>query len=216
MGTIVLTYKVITMAGDKVETQRGFFDLKKQYIFYASYHNNPVNVAIHLFCIWNIVWSALVLLHLLPAFMEAPALLAKVPYLGGLPVNLALLVTFVYVVTYINMDPVAGSIGAILMIYLNKWTWGLAAAGEPVLNLPLWQAVAGFHVFMWIVQFIGHGVFEKRAPALLDSWDQAFITAPLFVILEVLFFFGYRKQFYQDCMKEVEMEIKKFRANKTQ
>ena len=62
--------------------------------------------------------------------------------------------------------------------------------------------------------FIGHGVFEGRAPALLDSWDQAFITAPLFVILEVLFFFGYRKQFYQDCMKEVEVEIKKFRAIK--
>ena len=58
-------------------------------------------------------------------------------------------------------------------------------------------------------------MFERRAPALLDSWDQAFITAPLFVILEILFFFGYRKQFYQDCMKEVEVEIKTFRANKT-
>ena len=63
-------------------------------------------------------------------------------------------------------------------------------------------------------QFIGHGVFEGRAPALLDSWDQAFITAPLFVILEILFFLGYRKQFYQDCMQEVEVELQKFRANK--
>ena len=34
------------------------------------------------------------------------------------------------------------------------------------------QAVLMFHVTMWILQFIGHGVFEKRAPALLDSWDQ--------------------------------------------
>ena len=33
---------------------RGFFDLKKQFIFYASYHNQPVNVAIHLVCIWNL------------------------------------------------------------------------------------------------------------------------------------------------------------------
>ena len=63
-------------------------------------------------------------------------------------------------------------------------------------------------------QFIGHGVFEGRAPALLDSWQQAFITAPLFVVLEVLFFLGYRKQFYQDCMAEVKMEINKFRAEK--
>ena len=65
------------------------------------------------------------------------------------------------------------------------------------------------------LQFIGHGVFEGRAPALLDSWDQAFITAPLFVILEVLFFLGYRRQFYRDCMQEVEVELQKFRANKT-
>ena len=64
---------------------------------------------------------------------------------------------------------------------------------------------------MTTFQFIGHGVFEGRAPALLDAWDQAFITAPLFVVLEVLFFFGYRKQFYSECMKEVNVEIKKFR-----
>ena len=63
-------------------------------------------------------------------------------------------------------------------------------------------------------QFIGHGVFEGRAPALLDSWDQALITAPLFVVLEVLFFLGYRKQFYQECMEEVKLEIEKFRAGK--
>ena len=57
-------------------------------------------------------------------------------------------------------------------------------------------------------------MFEGRAPALLDSWDQAFITAPLFVILEILFFLGYRKQFYQDCMGEVRLEINKFREEK--
>ena len=29
-------------------------DLKKQFVFYASYHNHPVNVLIHLACIWNL------------------------------------------------------------------------------------------------------------------------------------------------------------------
>ena len=32
----------------------GFLDLKKQFVFYASYHNHPVNVLIHLGCIWNL------------------------------------------------------------------------------------------------------------------------------------------------------------------
>ena len=87
-------------------------------------------------------------------------------------------------------------------------------ANAPVQGYPLLQAVIVFHVVMWIAQFIGHGVFEGRAPALLDSWQQAFITAPLFVVLEVLFFLGYRKQFYQDCMGEVKLEINKFRGEK--
>ena len=34
------------------------------------------------------------------------------------------------------------------------------------------QGVLGIHVALWIAQFIGHGVFEKRAPALLESWHQ--------------------------------------------
>merc|ERR1712200_227291 len=81
-------------------------------------------------------------------------------------------------------------------------------------GLPLWQAVLAFHVAAGIAQFIGHGVFEGRAPALLDPWDQAFITAPLFVLLEVLFFFGYRNTFYKECMKEVEQNIIQFKKAK--
>eukprot|EP00092_Neocalanus_flemingeri_P023378 GFUD01025346.1.p1 GENE.GFUD01025346.1~~GFUD01025346.1.p1 ORF type:complete len:203 (+),score=48.74 GFUD01025346.1:158-766(+) len=194
---------------------RGFFDLKKQFIFYASYHNNPVNVAIHLFCIWNLVWSGLALQHHAPVFMDAPAALAKVPLLGNLPINIAMITTLIYVVTYVLMDPIAGSLGALLMLYLNQWTGQLVSAGEPVMGLPLWQAVLGFHALMWIVQFIGHGVFEGRAPALLESWDQALITAPLFVILEVLFFFGYRKSFYTECMAEVKKEIDAYTSSKS-
>jgi uncharacterized membrane protein YGL010W len=36
----------------------------------------------------------------------------------------------------------------------------------------MWQAALVIHVVAWILQFIGHGVFEGRAPALLDSLDQ--------------------------------------------
>ena len=54
--------------------------------------------------------------------------------------------------------------------------------------------------------------FSGRAPALIDSWDQAFLTAPLFVLLEVLFFFGYRKEFHGKIMNQVEKNIKEFKA----
>merc|ERR1711953_970478 len=101
------------------------------------------------------------------------------------------------------------------MLVLNQWTYKLVAANSPVSGYPLLQAVLVFHVVAWIIQFIGHGVFEGRAPALLDSWDQAFITAPLFVFLEILFAAGYRKQFHSSMMKEVEKNIKGFQTQKS-
>ena len=200
--------------GGKMD-QRGFFDLKKQFIFYASYHNHPVNIAIHLFCIWNMVWCGLVLLHHAPVFMDPPAALANIPLIGNLPINIGMVITLVYAVTYVVMDPIAGTLGALLVLFLNHWTWHLVAAGDLVMGFPLWQPVLAFFIFLWIVQIIGHGVFEGRAPAILGSWDQAFITAPLFVILETLFFLGYRREFYNECMLEVEKDIEAFRSGKS-
>merc|ERR1712241_737228 len=199
---------VVKMAG----STSGILDLKKQFVFYAPYHNHPVNVLIHLGCIWNLMWSGMCLLHFTPSLAPAPSLLAKLPLLGGTPINLQLLVTTIYVVTYVLMDPMAGTLAAAMVLFLHKWTFELVTANAPVQGYPLLHAVIVFHLVMWVAQFIGHGVFEGRAPALLDSWQQAFITAPLFVVLEVLFFLGYRAEFYQDCMAEVKLEINKFRA----
>ena len=45
------------------KTSKGFFDQRSQFVFYASYHNNTANVVIHLFCIWQLVATILVLLQ---------------------------------------------------------------------------------------------------------------------------------------------------------
>jgi uncharacterized membrane protein YGL010W len=39
------------------------FNLEKQFTFYASYHRQPVNVAIHLLCIWPILSTAILMLQ---------------------------------------------------------------------------------------------------------------------------------------------------------
>ena len=56
--------------------------------------------------------------------------------------------------------------------------------------------VLGIHIVSWILQFIGHGVFEstfhlikERKPALFDSLTQV-LNAPLFVIVEILEMIG--------------------------
>jgi len=197
--------------GKKIE----FFDLKNQFIFYASYHNHPVNVFIHLFCIWQLLWTGLALFQYGPSLGSLTDFLPiHHPVLQYAQVNPSLLVTCIYVMAYLCMDAVAGGLASMLIIVLYLATSHLVNNVTQVGGYPLWQVLLAYHIIMWIAQFIGHGVFEKRAPALLDSWDQAFITAPLFVLLEIMFYFGYRRQFYNDCMIQVEKNIAEFRKNK--
>ena len=111
---------------------------------------------IHMICIWNLVWSGMLLLHLLGPLVPAPALLASLPLVGGLAITAASFTTLTYVVSYLLMDPVAGGVGALLMLLLHQWTYGLALASAPVLGLPLWQAALAFHVFCWVLQVRTH------------------------------------------------------------
>jgi uncharacterized membrane protein YGL010W len=49
----------------------------------------------------------------------------------------------------------------------------------------------------------------------LDSLDQALLTAPLFVLLEVLFALGYRKDFHKKMMVQVEKNVAAFKNKKS-
>lgn len=55
-------------------------------------------------------------------------------------------------------------------------------------------------VICWIMQFIGHGYFERNKPAFFDNFALT-IAAPLFVVLEVLMMFGY-KNYLHDLLKK--------------
>lgn len=127
-----------------------------------------------------------------------------------LPPNLATIAGITYTFLYILMEPVAGALLAPLLLagtaFVNQLysIYGNTAVSYSLLI----QAIA------WIAQFIGHGVFEGRAPALLDNLVQAFFLAPFFVWLEVLFFLGYRPQLKARIDKAVEAEVANFNKTK--
>jgi len=54
-----------------------------------------------------------------------------------------------------------------------------------------------FFTAAWIAQFVGHGKFEGRAPALLDSLFQSLVLAVFFVFMELLFMAGYKPQLHK-------------------
>ena len=110
------------------------------------------------------------------------------------------------------MEPVAGGLLAPLLLagtayseYLTT-TYGMSAN---------YWAVAIF-VLSWVAQFIGHGVFERRAPALLDNLVQALVLAPFFVWMELLFAIGYRPELKLRVDRSVEKEVEKYRKSHKQ
>ncbi|CAM9019813.1 unnamed protein product [Wickerhamomyces anomalus] len=61
---------------------------------------------------------------------------------------------------------------------------------------------------------LGHGVFEKRAPALLDNLLQALVLAPFFILFELFFLLGFRTDLKKRVDARVEVNIANFRAKK--
>ena len=94
-----------------------------------------------------------------------------------------------------------------LTMWLAAHEWILISGVTKVLIMTF-----GIHVFSWIIQFVGHGVFEGRKPALLDSLVQSVVLAPLFVWLHVLFFVGYRPQLQHEIDEIISKKIKEWHS----
>lgn len=67
-----------------------------QFTFYASYHSNGLNKIIHIFCVWPILWTALVLTQYIP--IELPV---ATPFH---PANVTLITAIFYAAVYVLMD----------------------------------------------------------------------------------------------------------------
>ncbi|KAL8988035.1 MAG: hypothetical protein Q9177_002831 [Variospora cf. flavescens] len=128
----------------------------------------------------------------------------------NLPSNLGTIATLIYATLYVLMEPVAGGLLAPLMLAGTAYANHLTSTYGQSANY--WAL--GLHVASWIAQFVGHGVFEGRAPALFDNLVQAFFLAPFFVWMEILFRLGYRPELKKRLDQAVEKEIQKYRSSK--
>ncbi|KAK5174360.1 uncharacterized protein LTR77_001440 [Saxophila tyrrhenica] len=128
----------------------------------------------------------------------------------NLPANFGTILCTLYSTLYVLMEPVAGGLLAPLLLagtaYSNHLTFAYGMKANYI--------ALGVHVFSWIAQFVGHGVFEGRAPALLDNLVQALFLAPFFVWMEVLFACGYRPELKARLDQSVAKEIEKAKAEK--
>ena len=110
------------------------------------------------------------------------------------------------------MEPVAGGLLAPLLLAGTAYSKHLTTCYGGTANY--WAL--GIFVLSWIAQFIGHGVFEGRTPALLDNLVQALFLAPFFVWMEILFSIGYRPELKVRVDQSVQKEVEKYRKSRGQ
>ncbi|EZF71074.1 hypothetical protein H105_06704 [Trichophyton soudanense CBS 452.61] len=183
-------------------------DLEKQFLFYGAYHHHPVNVMIHITCVPIIMLCMFLLVGSAGPLFSVPEAIS----IQHLPPNGGTIAAFVYLMLYMLMEPVAGAMLTPLLLSGTAYTnYLLAAYGQTAVYWSL--AVQGV---AWILQFVGHGVFEGRAPALLDNLVQAFFLAPFFVWLEVLFYLGYRHELKSRLDAAIAKEVAKFNKQKAE
>lgn len=130
----------------------------------------------------------------------------------NLPPNLGTVATLIYATLYILMEPVAGGILAPLLLAGTAYSKHLTTEFGSTAN----KWALGVHIICWVAQFVGHGAFERRAPALLDNLVQAFFLAPFFVWMEILFSIGYRPELRSRVAKAVEKDVNAFHNSKPQ
>jgi uncharacterized membrane protein YGL010W len=131
--------------------------------------------------------------------------------LAEYPINLGTAAALLYTLLYVLMEPVAGIMAAPIIL-------GSASFSQRLLELygsTATKWAAAVHVVCWIMQFVGHGKFEGRAPALLDNLVQAIFLAPFFVWFEILFSCGYRPELKSRLDRAIAEEVKKFRSKQT-
>ncbi|KLT40354.1 DUF962-domain-containing protein [Cutaneotrichosporon oleaginosum] len=168
-----------------------------------SYHSNKTNQLIHFLFIPQILWSSLIMLaHInIPGFTY----IDLGEYLTFRP-NVALILALVFQIYYITLNEVVGAtyLPVMTTMYLTatylanhipSWLPWQYAFGPVASALPFGLAV---WLNGWFWQFLGHFVYEGRAPALFDNLTQALVTAPFFVQIEALFYlFNWRPSLHK-------------------
>lgn len=160
---------------------------------YLAYHRDHRNVMTHVFGVPMIMFAILLLLHRANFGWLAPS------YFGGL--TLGWIATLGFAVWYLSMERLAGGILALALVVASIAAAQLAALP----GTTFWLLFAFFFVGGWIIQLVGHSVFEGRRPALTDNILQIFV-APLFLVLEALFAIGQ----LQDVKAEIERRSGKY------
>ena len=158
--------------------------IKEDFAFYDEYHRHPINKLIHIVCIPGICWSLFVFLnnidYNIPLITNSSQEIS--PWISECTISLkpSFILYLGYIIYYLYLVPCLGSISALFYLII------LYSSNLFVCNIDeSWEIAGIVFVASWILQILGHKCIEGNSPAFLKGFVQSFLTAPLFIVLEI-------------------------------
>lgn len=150
--------------------------LRRQLTDYVEYHRDPMNCALHVVGIVILFLGAVLPLSLLPVTVF------------GLQVNLGILLAIPVLIYWILLDiPIGLAIaGAAALLLFTAATIASHVSVTVVWAITLVLILVGV-----ALQIIGHQVFERRQPALMDN-PTHLLLGPVFVMAKLFISLGFR------------------------
>jgi uncharacterized membrane protein YGL010W len=151
---------------------------RRQLADYVEYHRNPWNCAAHIFGIISLFLAAIL-----------PPTMLALPGFGGLA-SLATLMVLPVLIYWLALDTALGlAIAAAAVLLLS--TAVIIVDHTSVVGVSILTAVliaAGV-----TSQIVGHRVFERRQPALVDN-PSHLLLGPMFVMAKLFIALGFRPE----------------------
>jgi uncharacterized membrane protein YGL010W len=153
---------------------------------YASAHQHPFNIFVHMIGIPTIMFGVLI-----PLTWVATDV-------GGLTINLAHVAMFGFFAFYMTLDKLFAIVFLICSM-LIAWLAGEVGA-MPAATSGTIAAAAFFGGYA--AQFIGHAV-EKSMPVLVKHPIQANLAAPFFTVVEIFKLLGLRDDLFNAVQQQI-------------
>jgi len=156
---------------------------------YASAHQHPFNIAVHMFGIPTIMLGVFIALSWVSADV------------AGYTLNLAHIAALVLFVFYWTLDRL---FSIVFLLYAAPIAYFATNIGvEPLATSGTVAAVAFFGGYA--AQFVGHAV-EKTVPVVLKHPVQANVAAPFFIVVDIFKFAGLREEMFDEVQRRIADE----------
>jgi uncharacterized membrane protein YGL010W len=149
---------------------------RRQLTDYVEYHRDP----------WNSVMHVVGIIMLFLGAILPPSLVQISIF--GVETRLAVILAVPVLIYWLSLDTVLGT--AILGVAIGL-LWAGSVIVDTVSTTTMWSIFAVLTVLGVAAQIVGHQVFERRQPALMDN-PSHLLLGPMFVMAKLFIALGFR------------------------